>query len=115
MKTKNIVALVSLVAIASLGNPVHAQSPVAPVTNTEDYKLTGDSLEGINYRSAQDDFKNFFDGSISSNNEGENTTPGGLRVNESISLPDNSQLLQSVPQSVNGSEALQLQLDLENQ
>ncbi|QLE56911.1 hypothetical protein [Nostoc sp. TCL26-01] len=118
MKTKIIAVLAIAVSVTSLVSPVRAQSP-APNPDTQDYKLTGDSLEGIGDRSAQDDFSKFFNGNnsgeISNNPRESKTSPSELRLNQPISLPNNQILLQPGQPSVNGNEALQLQLDLDNQ
>ncbi|YAF95258.1 MAG: hypothetical protein AB3A66_22240 [Nodularia sp. CChRGM 3473] len=117
MNAKNISALAIVVAFASLGSPVHAQSPEAPNLILESFTLTGDSLEGISTRTAQDDFVNFFNGNnsagLSNNSEINNNTLGGLRLNESISLP-NTQILLQPAQSVDGNDGVQVQLDLGN-
>ncbi|BAZ50979.1 hypothetical protein NIES4103_36020 [Nostoc sp. NIES-4103] len=117
MNAKIVTVLTILVASASLGHPVHAQSPEAATNlNTETYKLTGDSLEGVGHRTAQEDFTRFFDSktptSISSDSEKKNTTPNRLRLNQTISLPDTPILLQPAAQSVDGNDGVQVQLDL---
>ncbi|MEA5506781.1 hypothetical protein VB735_27515 [Halotia wernerae UHCC 0503] len=118
MNAKIIAALAIMAAFASLGSPVRAQSPEAPAVNTENYQLTGDSLEGVGTRTAQDDFTKFFDGtnsgSRSINNGENNITPDGFRLNEPISLPDTQIILQPA-QSMNGNDGVQVQLDLGNE
>ncbi|MBH8564772.1 hypothetical protein I8748_21740 [Nostoc sp. CENA67] len=117
MNAKIVTVLTIMVASVSLGYPVRAQSPEAATNlNTETYKLTGDSLEGVGHRTAQEDFTKFFDSknsiSISNDNEQKNTTPGRLRLNQTISLPETPILLQPAAQSVNGNDGVQVQLDL---
>ncbi|MBH8552309.1 hypothetical protein I8751_07965 [Nostocaceae cyanobacterium CENA357] len=118
MNAKIIAALAIMAAFASLGSPVRAQSPETPVLNTENYQLTGDSLEGVGTRTAQDDFTKFFNGQNSGSrsiNKGENNTLlDGFRLNEAISLPENPIILQPI-QSMNGNDGVQVQLDLGNE
>ncbi|RCJ33506.1 hypothetical protein A6770_17755 [Nostoc minutum NIES-26] len=116
MNAKIVTALTIMAAFATLGSPVRAQSPEVTNLNTQSYKLTGDALEGVGNRTAQDDFTKFFDNknsaSIPSNNEQKNTTPGSLRLNQTISLPETPILLQPASQSANGNDGVQVQLDL---
>lgn len=115
MQGKILIALVSMATIASLASPVRAQLPVLPESNQPEYQLTGDSLAGIDHRSSEDDFKKFFNSSISNNSESENQSTNSLRKDESISLPDNPQYLPLSQPNTNNNEALQLQLDLSDQ
>lgn len=116
MNAKIVTILTIMAAFASLGCPVHAQTPEAASLNTETYKLTGDSLEGVGNRTAQEDFTRFFDSKNSTSNPGnnqqQNTTPSRLRLNQTISLPDTPILLQPAAQSGNGNDGVQVQLDL---
>ncbi len=118
MNAKIIAALVVMAAFTSLESPVRAQSTETPVLNPENYQLTGDSLEGVGTRTAQDDFTKFFDGqssgSTSTNNAENNTTQDGFRLNEAISLPDTQIILQPA-QSMDGNDGVQVQLDLGNE
>ncbi|MBR8834932.1 MAG: hypothetical protein DSM106950_13070 [Stigonema ocellatum SAG 48.90 = DSM 106950] len=72
MNTKILATLTIIAAITSLGSPVHAQSSAAPNSNTGKYKLTGNSLTGINHRTAKDDFARFFPKQNYANNVGRN-------------------------------------------
>src|SRR5689334_21904147 len=116
MNAKIVTVLTMMAAFASLGCPVHAQTPEAANLNTETYILTGDSLEGVGNRTAQEDFTRFFDSktptSISNENGEKNATPNRLRLNQTISLPETPILLQPAAQSVNGNDGVQVQLDL---
>jgi hypothetical protein len=114
MEARIIPALAITLSIASLVNPVRAQTPVQPNSNTQDYQLTGDSLEGIGKRSAQDDFSQFFNTNTVSNDRKANQTQNVLRFNQSISVPETPVLLQPAQQYETDNEALQLQLDLDN-
>jgi hypothetical protein len=114
MNTKIIAFLGITAAFASLGNQVYAQSP-ASNPNPGQYRSTGDSLVGIDNRTAQDDFGSFFErtnpASISNNNRRDNKTPVKIRFNESLSLPDTSVFL-TPAQSGSDNDGLQVQLDL---
>jgi hypothetical protein len=115
MNTKIIASLGMMAAFISLGNSVYAQSP-ASISNTEQYTVTGDSLIGINKRTAQDDFQRFFEpnnlgSNPSTNNRRGNATPVKIRFNESLSQPNTPVLL--VPaESGNDNQGAQVQLDL---
>jgi hypothetical protein len=115
MKARIIAVLAIALSIASLESPVRAQTPATPNPNTQDYQLTGDSLEGIGNRSAEDDFSQFFNTSIPTNNIRDNQNVSGWRSNRSTSLPDTPVLLQPAQESVNGNDGVQVQLDLGNQ
>ncbi|BAZ32253.1 hypothetical protein NIES4074_47550 [Cylindrospermum sp. NIES-4074] len=110
MNNKITVALAIIAALASLESSVSAQ---LPKPTPENVTLSGDSLVGIDNRSAQQDFGKFFDqqnsGRSSSNNTG--NTSEQQPYNESISLPDTPIFLQPA-QSGNGNDGLQVQLDL---
>jgi hypothetical protein len=115
MKSKIIATIAMVVAIASFGSPVNAQSSDA-ASNTEKYTITGDSLTGIDNRSAQDDFSKFFQintlETTSNNNVGQKVTPVGFRVNESLSMPDTPIYLQPAESFNGGNDGVQVQLDL---
>ena len=114
MNTKIIAFLGITAAFASLGSQVYAQSP-ASRSNLEQYRLTGDSLAGINNRTAQEDFRSFFEqtnpASISNNNRRGNKTPVRIQFNQSLSQPDTSVLL-APAQSGSDNDGLQVQLDI---
>ncbi|MCC5606601.1 hypothetical protein LC612_07315 [Nostoc sp. CHAB 5834] len=114
MNTKIIAFLGITAAFASLGSQVYAQSP-ASSSNLEQYRLTGDSLAGIDHRTAQEDFRSFFEqtnpASISNKNRRDNKTPVTIEFNESLSQPDSSVLL-TPAQSGSDNDGLQVQLDI---
>jgi hypothetical protein len=114
MKARIIPILAMSLSIASLVTPIRAQTPVQPNPNTQEYQLTGDSLEGIGKRSAQDDFSQFFNSNTVSDDRKTNQTQNVLRFNQSILIQDEPVILQPAQQSENDNDALQLQLDLEN-
>ncbi|MDF5737993.1 MULTISPECIES: hypothetical protein [unclassified Nostoc] len=117
MSTKIIALLAITAAFASLGSQVYAQSPASSL-NQRQYRLTGDSLVGIDHRTAQNDFKSFFEqtnpASISNNNRSNNKTPAKIHFNESLSLPDTSVFL-TPAQSGNDNDGLQVQLDIDRE
>jgi hypothetical protein len=117
MNTKIIAFLGIMAGFASLGSQVYAQSPTSS-SNLGQYRLTGDSLVGINNRTAQDDFRSFFEQtnptSISNNNTRDNKTPVRIQFNESLSLPDTSVFL-APARSESENERLQVQFDLEGE
>ncbi|BCL38657.1 hypothetical protein [Nostoc sp. MS1] len=114
MKSRIIPVLAITLSIASLTSSVRAQTPAQPNPNTQEYQLTGDSLEGIGKRSAQNDFFQFFNSNTVSDDKKTNQTQNVLRFNQSIPSPDAPVILQPAEQSENDNNALQLQLDLDN-
>ncbi|MBD2386581.1 hypothetical protein [Cylindrospermum sp. FACHB-282] len=107
MNNKITAALAIMAVLGALESSVFAQSP-EPKPNLENFTLSGDSLVGIDDRSAQRDFGKFFE---QQNPRSDNTTSDKLPVNESISQPFPPIFLQPA-QSSNGNDGLQLQLDL---
>jgi hypothetical protein len=117
MNTKIIAFLGITAAFASLGSRVDAQLP-ASSSNLRQYRLTGDSLVGIDNRTAQEDFRSFFEqtnpASISNNNRRDNKAPVKIRFNESLSQPDTSVFL-APAQSGSENDGLQVQLDIDRE
>lgn len=117
MNIKIIAFLGITAALANLGSQVYGQSPASSL-NRGEYRLTGDSLVGIDHRTAQNDFRSFFEqtnpASISNNNRTNNKTPLQIRFNESLSLPDTSVFL-TPAQSGSENDGLQVQLDIERE
>ncbi|MDZ8225170.1 MULTISPECIES: hypothetical protein [unclassified Nostoc] len=114
MNTKIIAFLGITAAFASLGSQVYAQSPTSS-SNLQQHRSTGNSLVGIDQRTAQEDFKSFFEqtnpASLSNNNRRDNKTPVKINFNESLSQPDTSVLL-APAQSGSDNDGLQVQLDI---
>src|SRR5690242_849115 len=100
MKANITAALAIVAAVVSLELPVVAQSTNAPSVNQQSYTNTSDSLEGIGDRTAQEDFKKFFEGgnitNTSNNNQRGKLPSNGLRLNQSLPLPSTPILLQPV-------------------
>ncbi|MDZ8187618.1 MAG: hypothetical protein RMX96_22555 [Nostoc sp. ChiSLP02] len=115
MNTKIIALLGITAAFASLGSAVYGQSSPSS-SNLQQYAITGDSLVGVDNRTAQDDFRSFFEqtnpASTSNNNQRDNKTRTPIRFNESLSLPDSSVFL-APAQSGNDNDGVQVQLDLD--
>ncbi|MEH2215109.1 hypothetical protein [Nostoc sp.] len=114
MNAKIIAFLGITAAFASLGSQVYAQSP-ASSSNPGQYRLSGDSLLGIDKKTAQEDFRSFFEqanpATLSNENRRENRTPAKIRFNESLSQPDTSVFL-TPAQSDSDNDGLEVQLDI---
>jgi hypothetical protein len=127
MNAKIVAALVAIAAITGLGKTVRAQSQTDPSSKGEQYTLSGDSLTGINNRTAENDFARFFIQSqnITSpivNNIGENVDSylGVWQISDQIQLqrvnnprsPSIQPIIFQPAQSVDGNDGLQFQLDV---
>jgi len=123
MKSKIIAALAIIASVTSLGNSVYAQSPATQNSNTQQDTLTGDSLMGINNRTAQDDYGKFFAPSNSANTRGNNTqkiVPLGIlqigdqlelrRLDEPLTLTDTPIILQPDQSDNSVNDGVQVQL-----
>jgi hypothetical protein len=91
MNSKIIAALAIIAGVTSLGSSVYAQSPPTQNSNTGEYRLTGDSLSGINNRTAQNDYAEFFAPSNSANAPGNNSREtivpiGVLQIGDGVQL-----------------------------
>jgi hypothetical protein len=119
MNSKIIAALAIIASVTSLGNSVYAQSP----PNTGQYTLTGDSLSGINNRTAQNDYAKFFAPSNSANAPSKNRetiVPTGVlqigdgvqlrRSDEPLTLPDTPIILQPAQSDNDINDGVQVQL-----
>lgn len=123
MNRKIIAALAIIAGVTSLGSSVYAQSPPTQNSNTGEYRLTGDSLSGINNRTAQDDYAKFFAPSNSTNvptNNRETIVPTGVvqigdgvqlrRTDELLTLPETPIILQPTQSDNNINDAVQVEL-----
>ncbi|MGI8503832.1 MAG: hypothetical protein ACR2LR_22265 [Hassallia sp.] len=123
MNSKVIAALAIIASVTSLENSVYAQSPPTQNSNTLQYMLTGDSLSGINNRTAQDDYAKFFAPSNSANAPGNNTEkiiPMGIlqigdqlelrRLDEPLTLTDTPIILQPDQSDNSVNDGVQVQL-----
>ena len=123
MNSKIIAALAIIASVTSLENSVYAQSPPTPNSNTIQYMLTGDSLSGINNRTAQDDYAKFFAPSNSANapgNSRETIVPTGVlqigdgvqlrRLDEPLTLTDTPIILQPDQSDNSVNDGVQVEL-----
>lgn len=60
MRYRIFAALGVLAALTGLASPVHAQSAVAAKSKTENITLSGESLAGIESRTVENDYQQFF-------------------------------------------------------
>lgn len=106
------------IAVATIGfiTPVQAQSTKTPSSEGETSSVSGNSLIGIDNRTAQEDFSKFFgvtnSGDTLSGSATQNNTPTPIRFNETLSLPDTLILLQPGREPMNGNDGAQVQVDL---
>ncbi|MCV3213877.1 hypothetical protein OGM63_10190 [Plectonema radiosum NIES-515] len=123
MNSKVIAALAIIASVTSLGNSVNAQSPSTQNSNVLQYMFSGDSLSGINNRTAQDDYAKFFAPSNSANAPGNNTqkiVPMGIlqigdqlelrRLDEPLTLTDTPIILQPDQSDNSVNDGVQVQL-----
>ncbi|MGH8000625.1 MAG: hypothetical protein ACREPR_14645 [Brasilonema sp.] len=126
MNSKMFAALAMVAAIAALGSKVHAQSSATPNSKTSDYTIQGNSLTGINNRTAEGDFARFFTEQNSPNNAasrknfGESISPADvlqlgdqieLRRREPVTTP-NDVFFPQGDESFYGNDGVQVQFDL---
>ncbi|NMG11158.1 hypothetical protein [Brasilonema sp. UFV-L1] len=125
MNFKMFAALAVVTAIAALGSKVYAQSSVTQNSKTGNYTIQGNSLTGINNRTAEGDFARFFTEQNSQNNAsrknfGESITQGEvlqlgeqieLRRREPVKTP-NDVFFPQGDESFYGNDGLQVQFDL---
>lgn len=127
MKYKAFAALAIVAAVVGIGSNVNAQSSATPNSNAGDYTtIRGNSLTGIDNRTAEDDFARFFaernsQNNISQQNVGENISPVEtlqlgdqveLRRREPITTPNNVIFPQG-EDSFYSNDGVQVQIDLD--
>lgn len=115
LKINFLTALGIVASVASFINPVSAQS------NGKGYTLSGDSLTGINERTANEDFSIFFTNQPNSatpvnNNLEQNTVPNvdNWRSEEQVEIGDTPVFLQPSDKTGDSNDGLQVQFDLTN-
>ena len=97
----------TLVVLAStsivLANSVQAQSPTIPNQQTEDFTLSGDSLEGIENRTVEGDYRQFFgpNAAASTINESYEMTKKGSRNPLQVGKDTELQINRQTPQPIN--------------
>lgn len=84
-------------------SPVLAQSSTIPYQQTDDFTLSGDSLEGIENRTVEGDYRQFFGGnaSASRNNESYQMTKKGSRNPLQVGNEAELQINRQTPQPIN--------------
>ncbi|BAZ21767.1 hypothetical protein NIES4073_26450 [Kalymmatonema gypsitolerans NIES-4073] len=131
MKYKAFAALAIVAAVVGIATKVNAQSSATPNSKAGDYTtIRGNSLTGINNRTAEDDFARFFaernsqnsQNNVSQQNVGENISPADawqlgdqieLRRREPITTPNNLIFPQG-EDSFYSNDGVQVQIDLDN-
>lgn len=113
LKIKFLAALGILAAVFSINDTVSAQS--SRNGDGKDYSLSGDSLTGINQRTANEDFPIFFTTETSSttpvqNREQNATNTNSWRIGEQYKPI----LLRPSEQTVDGNDGFQVLFDLTN-
>ncbi|MBD2202551.1 hypothetical protein H6G33_12540 [Calothrix sp. FACHB-1219] len=117
MNARIVALLAIMTAFASLVSPVQAQSSGIANQDTQEYKITGDSLTGINNRDSQQDYQSFFEQKnpavTYTENQTNNITAQDSRLTEALSAPNSSLIFVPV-QSFNGNDGTQVQFDFGN-
>lgn len=115
LRLKFLAVLGIAATVASLANPVNAQSSGS--VNGRGYTLSGDSLMGINERTANQHFPVFFNTQPSItpvNSTGRNTENFRRTSTEPVKIDNTPVYLEPGEESLNGNDGFQLQFDLTN-
>ncbi|MBW4628892.1 MAG: hypothetical protein KME49_26110 [Brasilonema octagenarum HA4186-MV1] len=126
MNIKIFAALAIVAATGGLQTKVYAQSSVPSNSKTGNYTIQGNSLTGVNNRTAQGDFARFFTGLNSQNNVpqknyAETVSPGEvlqlgdqveLRRREPLTTPNNL-LFPQGDDSFYSNDGVKVQVDLD--
>ncbi|RUT07923.1 hypothetical protein DSM106972_021830 [Dulcicalothrix desertica PCC 7102] len=116
MKAITYGALIVAATIVSFGMPAIAQSSRTSSPQGEASSLSGTSLVGIDNRSAQDDFANFFGAINPENSQPSAAKPNSaspVQFNQTLTLPDTPVFLQPAQQTIGGgNDGVQVQVDL---
>ncbi|MEO1429215.1 MAG: hypothetical protein AAFS12_16645 [Cyanobacteria bacterium J06632_19] len=114
LRIKYLAALGLIAVVANIANPVSAQS--SRNVDGKGYTLSGDSLTGINERTANQDFPIFFINQPSRGNSGavENSSLNYRRTREQVQINNTPIYLEPGEETINGNDGLQLQFDLTN-
>lgn len=97
MNSKIFAALAIVAATAGLQTKVDAQSSIAQTSKTGNYTIQGDSLTGINNRTAEGDFARFFAGQNSQNNAPQKNYAESTSGVEVLELGDQFELRRREP------------------
>ncbi len=114
LRLKFIAVLGIAATVASFANPVSAQSSRS--VDGRGYSLSGDSLMGINKRTANQDFPVFFNTQPSSLpvNSTRQNTENFRKTREQVKIDNTPVYLEPGEESLNGNDGFQLQFDLTN-
>ncbi|MGB6297506.1 MAG: hypothetical protein WBF90_15160 [Rivularia sp. (in: cyanobacteria)] len=113
LRIKFLAALGIAATVVSIANPVSAQSRNV---NGKGYTLSGDSLMGINERTANQHFPVFFNTQpsiVPVNSVGQNTE-NFRRTREQVKIDNTPVYLEPGEESLNGNDGFQVQFDLTN-
>lgn len=115
LRIKLLATLGIAAVVASFANPVSAQS--SRNTDGKGYTLSGDSLMGINERTANQDFPIFFNTQPAGAPVGasiEQNTENFRRSREQVQINNTPVYLEPGEESLNGNDGFQVQFDLIN-
>lgn len=101
--------------VANIANPVNAQT--SRNIQGKGYSLSGDSLMGINERTANEDFPNFFmvqPASLTPASSVETNAANFRRTREQVQINNTPVYLEPGEETISGNDGLQLQFDLTN-
>jgi hypothetical protein len=126
MNSKILASLGVVIILVGLTSKADAQSRATPNSSTNADKIQGDSLTGIDNRTAENDFARFFAEQNSQNNAlrsnfGDSISSGNvlqlgdqfeLRRNNSVTAP-NDIIFPRGEESFYGTEGVQVQFDLD--
>ncbi|MBV6627804.1 MAG: hypothetical protein KI793_33590 [Rivularia sp. (in: Bacteria)] len=114
LSIKYLAALGLVAVVANIANPASAQS--SRNVDGKGYTLSGDSLMGIDERTANQDFPIFFINQPSrvSPSTVENSNLNYRRTREQVQINNTPVYLEPREETLNGNDGLQLQFDLTN-
>ena len=114
LRLKLIAVLGIAATVVSFANPVSAQSSRS--VDGRGYSLSGDSLMGINERTANQDFPVFFNTqpSVTPVNSRRQNTENFRKTREQVKIDNTPVYLEPGEESLNGNDGFQLQFDLTN-
>ncbi|AFY56439.1 hypothetical protein Riv7116_3999 [Rivularia sp. PCC 7116] len=114
LRIKYLAALGLVAVVANIANPVSAQS--SRNVDGKGYSLSGDSLMGIDERTANQDFPIFFINQPSRVNPGvvKNSNLNYRRTREQVQINNTPVYLEPGEESLNGNDGFQVQFDLTN-
>jgi hypothetical protein len=124
MNAKILTAVLVIIASGAYENKVQAQSPPTQNSNTSEVTLSGDSLTGIETRTAQEDYLGFFSQNNSANASRNSvnymdptrevwqiSSDVELQVNRRLS-PPTSPILNPRPDQFDGVDRVEIQVEV---